>query len=76
VTIVYKSAEVAKQRLDLVVDARVVLEIKSGFHLPRGATHQILNYVRATGYESGVLFHFGPEPWFYRVDGTRLHPRA
>ena len=71
VAVEYKDRQVAQYRLDMVVDNNVILEIKAGFQLHKAASHQLVNYVRATGYESGVLFHFGPEPWFYRVDGRR-----
>jgi hypothetical protein len=63
----YKGEELGFQRIDLVVDAKVILEAKSTQELHKSATRQILNYLRATNLEVGILLHFGPEPQFFRV---------
>jgi GxxExxY protein len=66
VLIMYKGEELAFQRLDLIVDNRLVIEAKSTYDLRTGARRQVYNYLRATSLEVGLLFHFGPEPKFYR----------
>jgi GxxExxY protein len=63
----YKDDEVARQRLDMVVDHVLVLEIKSTRLLHEGAARQVENYLRATNLEVGLLLHFGPRPQFYRA---------
>ena len=67
VTVMYKGVELGKQRLDMVVDDSTVVEIKSTHELPRNATRQLFNYLRATDLAAGMLLHFGPEPRFFRV---------
>jgi GxxExxY protein len=67
VPVMYKGAEIAFQRLDLVVDHKVVVETKSTYELHPAAKRQLFNYLRATTLEIGLLFHFGPEPKFYRA---------
>jgi len=67
VTVMYKGGELGKQRLDMVVDDCIVIEIKSTHELPRNATRQLFNYLRATNLTAGMLLHFGPEPKFFRV---------
>lgn len=67
VTIEYKHVQLGTQRLDMIVDQRVVVEIKSTYDLPAAANRQVLNYLRATGMEVGLLLHFGPEPQFRRL---------
>jgi len=62
----YKGEELAYQRLDMIVDDKLIIEIKSTYELHRGAKRQVFNYLRATNLEVGLLFHFGPEPKFYR----------
>jgi GxxExxY protein len=69
VTIRYKGAEIGLQRLDFVVDARLVVEIKSTRALHPSAMRQLHNYLCASGLGVGLLLHFGPEPAFYRVVG-------
>ncbi len=70
VPVLYKGAEVARQRLDMVVDHRLVVETKSTHTLHAGAVRQVANYLRATHLELGLLLHFGPQPKFYRVIDT------
>ncbi len=67
VPVLYKGEEVARQRLDMIIDQRVVIEIKSTRTLHDGSVRQVENYLRATSLELGLLLHFGPLPRFYRV---------
>ena len=67
VQIMYKGEEIAYQRLDLIVNDKLIIEAKSTYDLRKGARRQVYNYLRATNLEVGLLFHFGPEPKFYRT---------
>ena len=67
VPVFYKGEEVARQRLDMIVDQRLVVEVKSTRTLHGGSVRQVENYLRATSLELGLLLHFGPQPKFYRV---------
>ncbi|MGQ0713743.1 MAG: GxxExxY protein [Gemmatimonadaceae bacterium] len=67
VPVLHKGQELCKQRLDMIVDGKVVIETKSGPDLPKTGTRQLLNYLRATKLEVGLLFHFGPQPKVYRM---------
>lgn len=71
VTIHYKGEPLTRQRLDLVVDDRVVVEVKSSPVLPPTARRQTLNYLRATSLEVALLLHFGPAPRFYRLVSSK-----
>jgi GxxExxY protein len=68
--IFYKGKLVARQRLDMVVDDRVVVESKATEKLAESAGPQLIGYLRATIYQVGVLLHFGPHPKFYRFVDT------
>ena len=63
----YKGSVLSTQRVDLIVDNSVLVEIKSTEHLPPTAKRQLLNYLRATSFEVGLLLHFGPQPRFSRL---------
>jgi len=63
----YKGSVLSTQRVDLIVDNSVLVEIKSTEHLPATAKRQLLNYLRATSFEVGLLLHFGPQPRFSRL---------
>lgn len=67
VQVMYKGEPLALQRLDMVVDGRVVLEIKSMTNLPNQPARQLFNYLRATGLQVGLLLHYGQKPRFFRV---------
>jgi len=76
VSVMYKGAELGKQRLDLVVDDCIVIEIKSTHDLPKNATRQLFNYLRATDPTAGLLLHFGPESRFFRVSPPNCRSRS
>jgi GxxExxY protein len=67
VQVLFKGSEIGFQRLDVVVDDLVIVEVKSTANLARVAPRQLYNYLRATRLEVGLLLHFGPEPKFYRL---------
>lgn len=62
VSIRYEERIVAWQRLDMVVDGRVIVELKATEKIPPYAERQLFNYLRATRYSIGLLLHFGPQP--------------
>lgn len=58
--------EALARELNMLVDGKVVIEVKAGFALPATGSRQLYNYLRATDIEVGLLLHFGPEPTYYR----------
>jgi GxxExxY protein len=77
VRIYYEGEQLCQQRLDFIVESKVVVEIKSTFELHKGAVPQVRSYLRATNLEVGLLLHFGPEAKFYRLyvpNEKKLHP--
>lgn len=67
VHVLYKGEKLGSQRLDLIVDERLVIETKATWEVHKSATRQLYNYLKATNLELGLVLHFGPEPKFYRV---------
>ena len=63
----YDGVELGVQRLDMVVNGKLIVETKSTFRLHKSAQRQLYNYLRATNLEVGLLLHFGPEPQFFRL---------
>ena len=66
VCVMYKGEELAYQRLDMLIDDVLIVEVKSTLELHKGANRQVYNYLRATNLEIGLLLHFGAEPKLYR----------
>ena len=54
----YKGKEVGEYFADIVVEDRVLLEIKSVDLLQKVHEAQLLNYLKATGYKIGLLVNF------------------
>ncbi len=52
---------------DLVVENRVVVEVKAVRRLVPEHQTQLLHCLRATAIEVGLLFNFGPRPQFQRL---------
>ena len=67
VMVYYRGEPIARQTLDMVVDDRLVVEIKSTERLHPSGTRQLFGYLCPTNLEVGLLLHFGREPQFYRV---------
>jgi GxxExxY protein len=65
----YKGAEIGWQRVDMIVDGILVVEVKSTAELHASARRQLQNYLCATRLELGLLLHFGGTAQFYRLIG-------
>ena len=72
VDVMYKGKLVGRQKLDMVVDDKVVIEGKSTFDVDKSALRQLYSYLRATNLEVGLLLHFGPEAKFYRLVSSNI----
>jgi GxxExxY protein len=77
VEVVYCGVPVGHFRLDMVVENTVIVEVKASKALTDGDERQLLNYLRATDFEVGLLLHFGPTPRFRRLvyANRRKRPR-
>jgi len=54
----YKGQIVKGQRLDMLVEGQVIVEIKSITKLPEVATAQVLSYLKATSLKRALLINF------------------
>ena len=58
VDVLYKDIRIHGQRLDLLVENEVVVEIKSMKSVPEVASAQVLSYLKATGLKRALLLNF------------------
>ena len=58
VPLYYKGELIAEYRPDLVVDERVVVEVKCVARLEQIHVAQVLTYLRVTGLRTGLLLNF------------------
>jgi GxxExxY protein len=71
VTVYYKGVTVGTYRADLVVADTVVVDVKAGEQPADTDRPQLINYLRSSGKEVGLLLHFGPKAILKRVIHTK-----
>ncbi|MDB4891576.1 MAG: GxxExxY protein [Gemmatimonadetes bacterium] len=69
----YKNYRVGWHRIDLLVEERVVIELKATALLAPTDRRQLTNYLRATRLDVGLLLHYGPEPEVHRLVSPRYY---
>ena len=62
----FRGLEVGNYKADLQVDRKVLIELKAARSLEKAHGAQILNYLKATNIEVGLLLNFGERPQFRR----------
>ena len=62
IKVVYQDEIVGEYFADILVDRKVIVEIKAGKSLALENEAQLLNYLKATDIEVGLLLNFGPKP--------------
>lgn len=67
VRVYYKGKVIGRHRLDMIVDDKLVVEVKSTHHLNDADPRKVYAYLHSTKLEVGLLLHFGPEAKFYRL---------
>ena len=82
IPVYFRGWDAGQFKADLVVNALVLLELKAAQSLDRSHEAQVMNYLRATELEVGLLFNFGgTKPQFRRIifenpnKKIRVHPR-
>lgn len=66
ITVYYGGDVVGEYFADLFVDRAVIVEIKATAALAAAHEAQLINYLKATGIEVGLLLNFGPRPQIKR----------
>jgi GxxExxY protein len=62
IEVVYRGVSVGNYRADMIVEGRVLVEVKAGKAISEADERQLLNYLKASNCEVGMLLHFGPKP--------------
>jgi GxxExxY protein len=76
--VLYKGQTVGNYEADLLVAGVVIVEIKAGKAMDPTASPQLLNYLRASGREVGLVLNFGTSLEFKRHvwQGEQVAERA
>lgn len=84
ITVWYQGVPVGEYFADLIVNECVIVELKSAVTLTDAYEAQLINYLKATGIEVGLLLNFGPKAQVKRkvyskaTNGTHIssYPRS
>ena len=66
IDVIFEGLNVGDYFADLLVDGKVVIELKAAKAISPEHESQLLNYLKATGLEVGLLLNFGPKADFRR----------
>jgi len=66
VKVYYDGVLVGNYFADIIVENSVVIELKAVEALHESHSNQLINYLKATELEVGLLLNFGAEPQFVR----------
>lgn len=78
VAVLFHGKNVGDFRADLVVNGTILLELKTAENIVAAHESQVLNYLRSTAIELGIILNFGPKPQVRRLlmDNSRKYVRA
>ncbi len=62
----YKESMVGEYFADLIVEDLIIIELKAAEAIAQEHEYQLLNYLKATDKEVGLLLNFGKKPEFRR----------
>ena len=66
IKVYYKNVEVGEYYADLIVNDKLILELKATEAITEAHEFQLLNYLKSTNIEVGLLLNFGKKPEFCR----------
>ena len=77
IPVFFHQQRIGDLRADLLLDGKILLELKTGREIDSFWEKQLLNYLRATEIEVGLLFNFGPQAQFrrYVFENDKKNPR-
>ena len=67
ISVYYKGICVGEYYADIIIDERIILELKAVKNILPEHLAQLTNYLRATNAEVGLLLNFGPLPEQKRI---------
>jgi GxxExxY protein len=67
IEVFYKNKVVGKYRADIVVENKIIIELKAVSQILELHKAQLINYLKATNYRLGFLVNFGDKLEFKRI---------
>ena len=66
IKVYYEGQVVGEYCADLLVNDSVIVELKAAEQIIKGHECRVVNYLKATNIEIGLILNFGPKPEFKR----------
>ena len=66
IDVYYDEQNIGKYFADIIVNEKVIIELKAAENIAEEHECQLVNYLKATEIEVGILLNFGKEPQFKR----------
>ena len=66
IKVYYEGIQVGDFKADIIVEGKIILELKAVLALSIAHEVQLVNYLTSTGIEDGLLINFGSEKLQYR----------
>jgi len=66
ISVFFRGKEIGDFKADLIVNEKIIIELKAVRTLASAHEAQLINYLKATNIEVGLLLNFGREPEFKR----------
>jgi len=76
IEVLYKGENVGEYFADILVDNEIILELKATESLCEEHEYQLINYLKATNMELGLLLNFGRKPEIKRKIFTNDRKRT
>ena len=66
ISVHYNGLVVGEYFADLLINDKIIIELKAAQNINSAHESQLLNYLKATNKEVGLILNFGPKPEFKR----------
>jgi GxxExxY protein len=76
IDVVFRGRRVGRFRADIIVESRVLIELKASERIEPKWEAQVINYLRSTNLEVALLLHFGHRAGFKRRVVTASRKRS
>jgi GxxExxY protein len=73
IRVYYEGLAVGDYFADMLIDDKVIIELKAAQEITSGHEAQLINYLKATKIQVGLLLNFGPKPAFKRKIYTGIN---
>jgi len=64
----YKNNVVGEYIADIIVDNKIIIELKTTKKITNIHKAQVLNYLKTTGYQLGILINFSPDKIGFEIE--------